>query len=62
MAAEECPTSLVTPQSLEYVERFFVWKLAGNGSVMELPAKLADALLLLEKECRETGNDIQSVI
>ena len=59
-SAEECPTSLVTPQSIEWVERFFVWKLLGNGSVTELPAKVADALLMLEKEWRETGNGVQS--
>jgi hypothetical protein len=51
----------VTPQSIEWVERFFVWKLLGNGSVTELPAKVADALLMLEKEWRETGNGVQSI-
>ena len=54
--AEECPTSLVTPQSAGLVERFFVWKLTGNGSVMNYPAKAGEAILLLEKEWRETEN------
>ncbi len=58
-SAEECPTSLVTPQSIEWVERFFVAKLWGKGSVAELPARQADALLMLEKEWRETGNGVQ---
>ena len=55
-AAEECPTSLVTPQSVDWVERFFARKLTGGGSVMEMPARQADALLMLEKEWREMEN------
>jgi hypothetical protein len=57
--AEECPASLVTPQSREWVEGFFVSKWWGGGSMAELPAKQADAFLMLEKEWRETGNGIQ---
>jgi hypothetical protein len=51
--AEECPVSLVSPQSVEWVERFFAWKLTGGGSATEMPAREADALLMLEKEWRE---------
>jgi len=52
--AEECPTSLVTPESAGWVEIFFARKLAGGGSLTDMPARQADALLLLEKEWRET--------
>ena len=52
--AEECPVSLVTPWSVECVERFFAWKLMGGGGMTEMPARQADALLMLEKEWRET--------
>lgn len=55
--AEECPVSLVTPWSAECVEGFFAWKLTGGGSVSEKPARQADALLMLEKEWRETEHD-----
>jgi hypothetical protein len=55
-SAEECPTSLVTPQSVEWVERFFVRKLTDGGDVTEMPARQADALLMLEKEWREMEN------
>ena len=52
VATEECPKSLVTPQSLEWVERFLTWKLAG-ASVNELRAREADAFLTLEREWRD---------
>ena len=43
MAAEECPKSLVTPQSLEWIEKFLSWKFAGVRAVDHLPARDADA-------------------
>jgi len=52
VSSEECPKSLVTPASVELLEKFFGWKFAGGGSVMELPAKEADAFLILEGEWR----------
>ena len=48
-AAEECPKSLVTPESIELVEKFFAGKIAG---VAELTAREADAWLVLEQEWR----------
>jgi hypothetical protein len=52
VSSEECPKSLVTPASVELLERFFGWKLGGGGSVAEMPAKMADALLILDGEWR----------
>jgi hypothetical protein len=54
--------SLVTPQSVEWVERFFVEKLMGSGNVTDLPARQADAMMLLEKEWREIQNGTQSFV
>lgn len=48
-AAEECPTSLVTPASIEFVERFFAWKTVG---LTELTAREAEAFAVLEREWR----------
>lgn len=50
VGSEECPKSLVTPVSMELVERFFAWKFSGGGDAMELTAREADAFLILEKE------------
>ncbi len=48
-AAEECPKSLVTPASIELVERFFAWKTVG---LTELTAREAEAFVVLEREWR----------
>jgi hypothetical protein len=50
---EECPKSYVTPQSLEWIERFFTWKFGGAGAIDEMPARDADAFLILESEWRD---------
>jgi hypothetical protein len=59
---EECPNSLVAPQSIEWVERFFAWKMSGGGTLLELPAKQADAFLALEREWGEAGKGVQQSI
>jgi len=43
---------MVTPASVELLEKFFGWKLGGGGQLGELPAREADAFLLLEGEWR----------
>jgi hypothetical protein len=52
VSSEECPKSLVTPASIELLEKFFGWKFAGGGSLGGLAAKEADAFLILEGEWR----------
>ena len=52
VSSEECPKSLVTPGSVELLEKFLGWKFAGGGSLNEVPAKDADAFLILEGEWR----------
>lgn len=62
-ASEECPKSLVTPQSVEFLEKFFTWKFSGGGGLAELPARDADAFLVLEREWRagsEHGQEYNS--
>lgn len=56
-ATEECPKSLMTPQSLEWLEKFFVWKFSGGRNLLQMPARDADALLILEQEWRKGAND-----
>jgi len=55
-SAEECPKSLVTPQSVEWLEKFFAWKFAGGGRLEELTARDADAFVTLEKEWRDAND------
>ncbi|MEO8100789.1 MAG: hypothetical protein ABI811_24040 [Acidobacteriota bacterium] len=49
---DECPKSLVTAESTEFVERYFVWKASGAGGWGELQAREADAFQVLEEEWR----------
>ena len=50
---EECPTSLVTPASIEFVEGYFAWKAVGRGGLTAgLTAREAEAFVALEKEWR----------
>jgi len=59
-ATDECPKSLMTPESLEWVEKFFTWKFGGSAEgFTELPARDADAFLTLEKEWRAGLSDGQ---
>jgi hypothetical protein len=53
-AAEECPTSLVTPASIEFLERYFAWKPAGHGdwTALGITAREAEAFVALEREWR----------
>lgn len=52
VSSEECPKSLVTPTSVELVEKFLGWKFGGGGALDDLPAKEADAFLVLDGEWR----------
>jgi hypothetical protein len=56
VATEECPTSLVTAESLELLEKYFVWKLSGNVGLLEMRAREADGFLALDGEIRRSQN------
>jgi hypothetical protein len=49
VATEECPTSFVSPVSIEFIEKYFASKVVGVG---ELTAREAEAFLVLERELR----------
>ena len=52
VSSEECPKSLVTPGSVELLEKFYGWKFGGGGSLEGMAAKDADAFLMLDGEWR----------
>jgi hypothetical protein len=41
------------------LEEFHAWKLVGAASVYELPARLVEAIFVLENELRMEGGDGQ---
>jgi hypothetical protein len=47
--SSRCPKSVITPQSLSFVEQFQIWKEFGGGTPWEMQAKAAEAVLVLEK-------------
>jgi len=52
-----CPTSYITAESITLLEEFHAWKLLGAGSVYELPARLVEAIFVLENELRMENSD-----
>jgi hypothetical protein len=43
-----CPKSVITAQSLHFLEQFRWWK-EGGGGLWEMDAKAADAVMVLEQ-------------
>ena len=54
-----CPTSTITPESSALLEEFHAWKLLGTGAFYDLPARLVQAIFILENELRAESNDGQ---
>ena len=57
LALTTCPTSYITAESVTLLEEYHVWKLAGARDVYELPARLVEAICLLESELRAEQSD-----
>ncbi len=49
----ECPRSYVTAASAGWLERFVVWKRLGRPDPLEMEAREAEAMLLLDGELSE---------
>ena len=47
--AFRCPKSIITAESLGFIEEFFYWKNCG-GDLWSSDAKSADAILVLQEE------------
>jgi hypothetical protein len=48
----ECPKSAITRDSAYYLEHFKAWKQYGGDIADSVPAKVADALLVLNHELK----------
>lgn len=51
--ATECPKSLITPQSLEWLDEFTAWKTLGGPDPRTLNIKTAEAIALLDLELKK---------
>jgi hypothetical protein len=56
LSTTECPTSYVTAESAALLESFVAWSIARH-SLLDLPARLADAIVALESELRKAKAD-----
>jgi hypothetical protein len=54
-----CPTSYITAESIALLEEFHAWKLLGVDNVYDLPARMVEAIFVLENELRTASNDGQ---
>jgi len=50
VAVDECPKSFITAQSLTWLEEFFIMRQFWQPQLYDLPARQADAFLILENE------------
>ena len=53
VSTDRCPTSLISAQSLTWVEQFWVWRRLGPSYPGELSPREIEAFLILEREAQE---------
>lgn len=58
-ATTSCPISYITPESQGLIEQFHIWKLFGTRDVYLLPARVVEAIFILEKELKAESNNGQ---
>lgn len=56
-ATSQCPISYITSESRALVEEFNVWKMFGTTDYVRLPARLVEAIFILENELRMEQRD-----
>ena len=50
IASTQCPKSVISAESLRYLDLYRSWRSLGKGLDLQYDAKIADALELLENE------------
>ena len=57
VSLNECPVSYIKPLSSTLLEEHHVWRFEGQREMLSLPARKAEAFVLLETETlKESGN------
>jgi hypothetical protein len=57
VSTDQCPISVISAQSLTWIEQFYVWRKLGPSYPGELSAREVEAFLILEDEAQAEGND-----
>ena len=55
----QCPKSVISATSLTLLEAFSAWRVLGTTQVWRLPAKVVDALFVLQIEWRSLQSDAE---
>jgi hypothetical protein len=53
VSTDTCPTSLISAQSLTWIEQYYVWRSFGPNYPGQLSAREIEAFLILEREAQE---------
>jgi hypothetical protein len=56
VVATSCPKSLISGQSMAWLEEYYAWKLAGSRDYRALSARQIDAFCTLEQELTTERN------
>jgi hypothetical protein len=48
--SKQCPKSVISAESLRFLDMYRAWKSLGKGCTMSLEARSAEAIELLERE------------
>ena len=56
VAADRCPKSEITAQSLEWLEKYYAWKRLGASYPERMTARDVEAVLLLQQEMEQESN------
>jgi len=59
VSVRQCPNSYVTAESTALLEEFYAWKLFGAMDYYKLPARLVEAIFLLENELKMEQRDAE---
>jgi len=57
VSTDQCPTSIVSAQSIGWIEQFHVWRRLGANYPGELSAREIEAFLILEQEAQAEESD-----
>lgn len=60
VTCDECPVSLTSGESQSLLEEFHVWKLFGSHDYTHMPARLVEAIAVLENELKTEIKNAQA--
>jgi hypothetical protein len=50
VSTRQCPKSIITGESLRFIEEFQIWKRFGCADIWSMPARTVEAISILEDQ------------